>query len=95
MIEVLANKPAYQEGLAAFEWRLALDALGWSGQSTVDLAATLVDRHVQSGQADRTAIVWIGADGPKSASRLASLLQKVRDFATCYCDSVLQKATVL
>ena len=25
MIEVLANKPAYQEGLAAFEWRLALD----------------------------------------------------------------------
>ena len=31
---------------------MALDSLGWSGQTTVDLAETIVDRHVRSGKAD-------------------------------------------
>ena len=58
-----AERPLYRDVEAAFDWSSALDSLGWSGQATVDLAETIVDRHVRSGKGARTAIVWVGADG--------------------------------
>jgi len=81
MTEGLATKSAYREGQAAFEWRLAVDALGWSGQSTVDMAGTVVDRHVKNGMADRAAIVWIGADGAERHITFGEIASESAQFA--------------
>src|SRR5262245_29948678 len=56
------DKPTYAQACAAFDWQIALDALGWSGQASVARAETIADRHARAG-ADRTAIHWLGADG--------------------------------
>src|SRR5262245_49565505 len=83
----LMDKPAYRQAEAQFSWTMALDSLGWSGQTTVDLAETIVDRHTRSGKLDRTAIVWVGADGTErlitfgqlasESARFANLLRRV------------------
>ena len=81
MSQVLADKPAYRQVQAAFDWRMALDTLGWSGQPTVDLAGTIVDRHVQGGKADRAALVWIGADGAERRITFGELASESARFA--------------
>ena len=58
-----AERPLYRDVEAAFDWSSALDSLGWSGQATVDLAETIVGRHVRNGKGARTAILWVGAHG--------------------------------
>jgi len=76
-----ADKPAYSQLAAAFDWSMALDSLGWSGQATVDLADTIVDRHVQSGKSDRTAIVWVGKDGTERRVTFGQLASESARFA--------------
>ena len=56
-------KPTYAQACAAFDWQVALDDLGWSGQTSVALAETIADRHARGTGEGRTAIHWIGADG--------------------------------
>ena len=76
-----AEKPAYRQVQAEFDWRVALDSLGWSGQETIDLADTAVDRHVHGGKADRPAIVWVGADGRERSITFGELASESACFA--------------
>jgi acetyl-CoA synthetase len=74
-----ADRPPYPQAAAAFDWSMALDSLGWAGHSTVDLAGTIVDRHVRGGKADRTAIVWVGKDATERHLTFGKLaLESVR-----------------
>lgn len=81
MNERPADKPAYSQVTAAFDWSTALDSLGWSGQATVDLADTIVDRHVRSGKSDRSAIVWVGKDGTERRVTFGQLASESARFA--------------
>ena len=81
MSKSLADKPAYRQVETAFNWNMALDSLGWSGQATVDLADTIVDRHVRSGKADSTAIVWVGTDGTERRITFGELASESARFA--------------
>jgi acetyl-CoA synthetase len=83
----LTDKPVYRQVAAEFSWNTALAGLGWSGEMTVDLAETIVDRHSRSAAVDRTAIVWVGADGSErritfrqlalESARFANLLRRI------------------
>ena len=75
------NKPAYRVAQADFDWAAVFDSLGWSGQATVDLAGTIVDRHVQGGKADATAILWVGADGTERRITFGELAAESARFA--------------
>ena len=55
--------PTYREALDAFRWHDVTDELGWSGQATVNLAETVVDRHANGPDGGRTALIWIGEGG--------------------------------
>ncbi|MEW6452377.1 MAG: acyl-CoA synthetase [Pseudomonadota bacterium] len=80
------TKPSYADAISTFDWSQALDDLGWNGLTDVDLAWTLVDRHVSAGLGHRTAILWVGADGTErrvsfselsnESKRVANLLQR-------------------
>ena len=81
MSKSLADKPAYRQFETEFDWGMALDSLGWSGQATVDLADTIIDRHVRGGKADRTAIVWVGKDGTERRITFGELASESARFA--------------
>lgn len=80
------TKPSYADAISTFDWSQALGDLGWNGLTDVDLAWTLVDRHVSAGLGHRTAILWVGADGTErrvsfselsnESKRVANLLQR-------------------
>jgi acetyl-CoA synthetase len=53
----------YRAAVDAFDWSEVLADLGWSGQATVDLAWTIVDRHARGPDGDRSAVLWLGRDG--------------------------------
>jgi acetyl-CoA synthetase len=59
----VSDKPSYPQACAQFDWSEALDRLGWSDATSVDLAGTIADRHAGGARGDRTAILWVGADG--------------------------------
>jgi len=81
------SKPTYEQGIAAFDWADALDDLGWSGESTVNLAGTIVDRHAQGAATNRIAVLWVGGDGrerritfgelSRESIRVANLLRRL------------------
>ena len=81
MSKPLADKPAYRQFETEFDWGMALDSLGWSGQATVDLADTIIDRHVRGGKADSTAIVWVGKDGTERRIAFGELASESARFA--------------
>ena len=81
MSKPLADKPAYRQVETEFDWRMALDSLGWSGQATVDLADTIIDRHVRGGKADSTAIVWVGKAGTERRIAFGELASESARFA--------------
>lgn len=54
---------SYRQAIDAFDWSDILADLGWSGEATVDLAWTIVDRHARGENGDRTAVLWLGRDG--------------------------------
>ena len=87
MCPVSEERPSYQQTIAAFDWAMALDDLGWTGRKSVDLAWTMVDRHARGARAGQTAIHWVGANGAErrisfrelsqQSSRFANLLQRI------------------
>jgi acetyl-CoA synthetase len=81
MGRVETDKPAYRLAHADFDWAAVFDSLGWSGQATVDLAGTIVDRHVHGGKADATAILWVGADGTERRITFAELAAESARFS--------------
>jgi acetyl-CoA synthetase len=54
------TRPSYAQACRAFRWEDTLRALGWTPTGPVDLARTIVDRHVGS---NRTALRWVGKTG--------------------------------
>ena len=78
---------SYEQVISAFNWSAVLDDLGWSGETTVDLAWTIVDRHARGAKADQTAILWVGANGTERritfrelsqwSSRFGNLLRRI------------------
>lgn len=76
------DRSSYEDLVAGFDWRQALQALGWEGQERVNPASAIVDRHAAS---DRVALYWHGRDGAtrnltfrelsRLSSRFAGLLQ--------------------
>ena len=76
------TKPGYSNGVAAFAWSQALDDLGWAGADGVDLAWTLVDRHVAAGRGHQTVIHWIGADGTDRRVSFVELASESRRVAS-------------
>ena len=54
------SRPSYAEACSAFRWEDTLQALGWTPSSPVDLARTIVDRHVGNS---RAALRWVGKAG--------------------------------
>src|SRR5262245_11770945 len=87
MASASEEKRSYQDAVAAFDWAAALDDLGWSDLKSVDLAGTLVDRHVLGARAERTAIHCLGADGAerrisfrdlsRQSARFGNLLRRI------------------
>jgi acetyl-CoA synthetase len=79
--------PTYREALDAFRWNHVMDELGWSGRTTVNLAATIVDRHANGPDGGRTALIWIGESGEvrrlsfrelsEQSARFANLLARI------------------
>ena len=76
------TKPGYLNEVAAFDWSQALDALGWVGADSVDLAWTLVDRHVAAGRGHQAAIHWIGADQTDRRVSFSALASESRRVAS-------------
>lgn len=74
----------YEDLIAGFDWREALQAMGWEGQERVNPATAIVDRHAAS---HRVALYWFGKDGSRRtvtfrelsrlSSRFAGLLQSI------------------
>ena len=54
------TEPSYSEARHAFRWEDTFRSLGWDSTAPVDLARTIVDRHVG---ARRPALRWYGKDG--------------------------------
>lgn len=73
-------RPTYAEACSAFDWLVALDELGWAGQSSVALADTIVDRHAHGAGAGRTAIHWVGADGTQRRITFGELARQSARF---------------
>ena len=74
-------KPDYQTVCRNFDWSHALADLGWLESKEVDLAWTLVDRHVAAGLGERTAIHWVGADGGERRISFAELASESKQVA--------------
>ena len=53
----------------------------WFVGGTLNLSENCLDRHVASGRADKTAILWEGEPGETRALTYAELLAEVRRFA--------------
>jgi acetyl-CoA synthetase len=73
-------RQTYLQARQTFDWSIALDQLGWSGQSAVALAETLADRHARGVGADRTAIRWIGASGSERCITFGELSRQSARF---------------
>ena len=81
------TKPSYADGVKSFQWSEALADLGWNGHDDVDLAHTILDRHVAADLPSRTAIHWLGKDGAErlvsfydlsvESKRIANLLRRL------------------
>jgi acetyl-CoA synthetase len=84
-------RAGYGQTLQEFDWSSALRDLGWLGQDQVDLAWTMVDRHLQAGLADRTAVHWIGRDGREHLLRFKELAEQSAQFANCLARLGVQK----
>jgi len=76
------TKPNYIEACDQFDWAEALADLGWLGSTNVNLAWTLVDRHVEAGNGERVAIHWIGADGEERLISFAELSEESKRVAS-------------
>ena len=77
----MTRLPTYAEALAAFRWHDVLNELGWSGRNTINLAATIVDRHAASAVADRTALIWLGDSGAERRISFKELSEQSSRFA--------------
>ena len=85
-LRIRMTKPSYADGVKSFQWSEALADLGWNGQEDVDLAYTILDRHVAAESPSRTAIHWLGKDGAErrvsfdelsvESKRIANLLRR-------------------
>ena len=85
-LRVRMTKPSYADGVKSFQWSEALADLGWNGHDDVDLAYTILDRHVSAESKSRTAIHWLGKDGSErrvsfdelssESKRIANLLRR-------------------
>ncbi len=73
--------PTYREALDAFRWHHVTDELGWSGRTTVNVAATIVDRHADGPDGGRTALIWIGESGEVRRVSFRELSQQSARFA--------------
>ena len=79
------TKPDYTDACDQFDWAEALADLGWLGSKSVDLAWTLVDRHVEAGNGARIAIHWIGAGGEERLISFAELSEESKRVANLMC----------
>jgi acetyl-CoA synthetase len=77
----VARLPTYAEASAAFRWHDVLNELGWAGRNTINLAATIVDRHAVSAIADRTALIWLGDGGAERRITFKELSEQTARFA--------------
>jgi acetyl-CoA synthetase len=74
-------RPSYREALGRFRWNDVLDELGWTGQPTVNLATTIVDRHARGSGGGRTALICIGQDGADRRVSFRELSEQSARFA--------------
>lgn len=82
-LEMAGATPSYDEAIARFDWADVLANLGWTGESQVNVAETVVGRHARSGPA----LHWYGREGETKtftygdlsdlSSRFANLLDSL------------------
>jgi acetyl-CoA synthetase len=75
------ERPSYREALDRFRWSDVLDELGWTGQATVNLATTIVDRHARGPDGGRTALICIGQIGAERRVSFRELSEQSARFA--------------
>lgn len=68
----------YQAVRQAFSWQTVHDTLGWTGKETVNLGATIIDRHADS---DATALIWVARDGAERRIAYRDLAEASNRFA--------------
>jgi acetyl-CoA synthetase len=73
--------PTYRDVLDRFRWEEVMDELGWTGQPTVNLATTIIDRHAGGPQGSRTALIWIGKTGAERRVSFRELSEQSARFA--------------
>jgi acetyl-CoA synthetase len=78
---VARPRPSYREVLDRFRWSDVLDELGWTGQASVNLATTIVDRHARAADGGRTALICIGQDGAERRVSFRELSEQSARFA--------------
>jgi acetyl-CoA synthetase len=71
----------YDTTCTAFSWEEAREQLDGLPDGALNIAHEAVDRHAESGHADRTAIRWLGADGTTEAISYADLSRLTNRFA--------------
>ena len=76
-----AIKPKYQRARDDFRWTSALTDLGWTDKKCVDLAWTIVDRHLETDRADRTAVHWIARDNRECRLTFREITHQSSQFA--------------
>ena len=74
------RRPSYAQACAGFDWSVALDALGWSGEQQVSLFETIAGRHAHGAAANRIAIHLVGADGSERRISFRDLAQQSARF---------------
>jgi acetyl-CoA synthetase len=72
------SRPAYADVCRAFRWEDSLHALGWTATGSVNLAETIVDRHVGSR---RPALSWLGKDEASAMVTYDELSAQTSRFA--------------
>jgi acetyl-CoA synthetase len=73
--------PTYLEALDGFRWSDVVDALGWSGQTVINLATAIVDRHAHGTEGGRTALIWVGESGQVRRVSFRELSEQSGRFA--------------
>ena len=82
----------YQEARSAFSWDDARSAIQWPKTgSSLNIAASCLDRHIANGRGGNIALKWIDKQGNPVAATYSDLSNKAAKFANVLTDLGVNK----